>query len=391
MSSFAKHWCLDGDVVYLNHGAYGACPRRVLELQQELRDEMERQPVAFFERRYNTLLDEARERLAEFVGADADGIVRVANATSGVSTVLRCLPLKPGDELLVTDHAYNACRNAMNEVARSARANVVVAEIPFPIDTPERVVDLVLAQASDRTVFALIDHVTSPTALVLPVEPITRELEMRGVAVMIDGAHAPGMLALDIASLGASWYTGNGHKWMCAPRGAGFLWARADKRDTLRPLVISHGVNLPRAGRSRYHDEFDWTGTEDPTAFLSFPAAIDTVGSMLEGGWQEIRRRNRSLALEGRATLMQALKLALPAPEEMIGTIAAIPLPESAASGRYGTDALQQTLREDYGIEVPIMFPPVSPRRVLRISAQLYNEPAHYHALADALSKELMR
>jgi isopenicillin-N epimerase len=168
MSSLAQHWCLDEGVIYLNHGAYGACPRRVLELQQELRDEMERQPVAFFERHYNALLDVARERLADFVGADADGIVRVANATTGVNTVLRCLALKPGDELLVTDHAYNACRNAMNEVARSAGARVVVAEIPFPIDGPERVVDLVLSHAGDRTVFALLDHVTSPTALVLP-------------------------------------------------------------------------------------------------------------------------------------------------------------------------------------------------------------------------------
>jgi len=291
--------------------------------------------------------------------------------------------------LLVTDHAYNACRNAMNEVARSAGASVVVAQIPFPIDRPEQVIDLVLSHTGERTAFALIDHVTSPTALVLPVEAITRQLEARGVPVMIDGAHAPGMLPLDIASLGASWYTGNGHKWMCAPRGAGFLWARPDKRNALRPLVISHGVNLTRDGRSRYHDEFDWTGTEDPTAFLSFPAVIDTIGAFVEGGWPEIRRRNRSLALAGRRVLIERLELPLPAPEEMIGTIAAIPLPESTSGQRYGTDTLQQTLREDYRIEVPIMTPPVSPRRVLRISAQLYNEPAHYQALADALSREL--
>jgi len=389
MSGFTEHWPLDESIVYLNHGAYGACPRRVLASQQDLRDEMERQPVAFFERRYNMLLDEARERLAEFVGAGADGIVRVANATTGVNTVLRCLALKPGDELLVTDHAYNACRNAMNEVARSADATVVVAEIPFPIDSPEQVVELVLSRAGDRTAFALIDHVTSPTALVLPVDRITRELEARGVPVMIDGAHAPGMLQLDIGSLGASWYTGNGHKWMCAPRGAGFLWARPDKRDALRPLVISHGVNLRREGRSRYHDLFDWTGTEDPTAFLSFPAAIDTIGSLVEGGWPEVRQRNRDLVLAGRQTLIEALNLAPPAPEEMIGTIAAIPLPLSPSGERFGTDLLQQKLREDYRIEVPIMGPPVSPRRVLRISAQLYNEPAHYRSLAQALSAEL--
>jgi isopenicillin-N epimerase len=388
MRPLTKQWCLDEKVLYLNHGAYGACPQRVLEIQQELRAEMERQPVAFFERRYNALLDHARERLAAFVGADAEGIVRVANATTGVNTVLRSLVLKPGDELLVTDHAYNACRNAMNAVARAAGARVVVAKIPFPIGRAEQVVDIVLSHVGERTVFALIDHVTSPTALVLPVKPIVRELEVRGVAVMIDGAHAPGMLALDVLSLGASWYTGNGHKWMCAPRGAGFLWAQADRREHLHPLVISHGVNLKRAGRSGYHDEFDWTGTEDPTAFLALPAAIDEVGSFLAGGWPEIRERNRSMALAGRAVLTDALKLDVPAPEEMIGSIAAIPLPDAPAGQRFGTDPLQERLREDYRIEVPIMGPPVSPSRVLRISAQLYNAPEQYQILADALVRE---
>jgi len=389
MGSLTKHWCLDDGVVYLNHGAYGACPRRVLEHQQELRDAMERQPVAFFERRYNGLLDESRERLAEFVGADPEGIVHVANATTGVNTVLRSLRLKPGDELLVTDHAYNACRNAMNEVARSSGAMVVVAKIPFPIDRPEQASDQIFSHAGDRTVFALIDHVTSSTALVLPLETIVPALETRGVEVMIDGAHAPGMLPLEIGSLGASWYTGNGHKWLCAPRGAGFLWARPDKRETLHPLVISHGVNSPRPGRSRYHNEFDWTGTGDPTAFLSLPAAIDHVGSMIEGGWPEVRHRNRELALAGRRRLLDTLKVPSPAPEEMIGTIASIPLPDLVSDERYGADPLQRKLLEVYAIEVPVMAPPMSPKRVLRISAQLYNRPAHYEALASALGEEL--
>ncbi|NIM02366.1 MAG: aminotransferase class V-fold PLP-dependent enzyme, partial [Acidobacteria bacterium] len=186
---------------------------------------------------------------------------------------------------------------------------MIVVEIPFPIDAPGTVVDRVLSHAGERTAFALLDHVTSPTALVLPVETITTELESRGIPVMIDGAHAPGMLELDIEALGASWYTGNGHKWICAPRGAGFLWARPDRRDGLRPLVVSHGFNLTREGRSRYHDIFDWTGTDDPTPFLSFPAAIDTIGSMLDGGWPEVRRRNREMVLQGRGVLTDRLGL----------------------------------------------------------------------------------
>jgi isopenicillin-N epimerase len=385
MNPFAEKWCLDPDVVYLNHGAYGACPRDVLLRQQELRDEIERQPTGFFDRRYNDLLDEARSRLAEFIGADAEGLARVPNATTGVNTVLRSLTPRPGDELLVTDHAYNACRNALVEVARDAGATVVVAKIPFPLESAEQVVDCVLSRVTDKTTFALLDHVTSPTGLVLPVGPITRALEDRGVAVMIDGAHVPGMLALDLESLGASWYTGNGHKWICAPRGAAFLWARSDRRDDLRPLVISHGTNLRRPGRSRFHDEFDWTGTDDPTAFLSLPAAIDTVGGMVEGGWPEVQRRNHDLVIAGRRVLLDALEIPAPAPEEMLGTLAAVPLPDLPASGRFGADPLQRELIENYRIEVPIMGPPVSPRRVLRISAQLYNEIGHYEKLAAAL------
>jgi len=229
--------------------------------------------------------------------------------------------------------------------------------------------------------------VTSPTGLVLPVEQITRVLERRGVAVMIDGAHVPGMLPLDLEGLGASWYTGNGHKWVCAPLGAAFVWARADRREGLRPLVISHGTNLRRPGRSRFHDEFDWTGTDDPTAFLSLPAAIDTVGAMVEGGWPEVQRRNRALVLAGRQILLDALDLPAPAPAEMIGTLAAIPLPDLPAGGGFGSDPLQRALRETHRIEVPIMGPPVSPCRVLRISAQLYNQIEHYEQLADALRK----
>jgi isopenicillin-N epimerase len=389
MNPLAAKWCLDPEVVYLNHGAYGACPRDVLRRQQELRDELERQPVAFFERRYNDLLDEARSRLGEFLGADIEGLARVPNATTGVNTVLRGLTPRPGDELLVTDHAYNACRNALAEVARDAGATVVVAAIPFPLESPEQVVDRVLSRVTDRTTFALLDHVTSPTGLVLPVVPITRALEERGIAVMIDGAHVPGMLPLDLEALGASWYTGNGHKWICAPRGAAFLWARADRRETLRPLVISHGTNLRRPGRSRFHDEFDWTGTDDPTAFLSLPAALAAVGGMVEGGWPEVQRRNHDLVLAGRQLLLDALDLPAPAPETMIGTLAGIPLPELPAGGRFGSDPLQRKLIETYRIEVPIMRPPVSPRRVLRISAQLYNEIGHYELLAGALRNEL--
>ena len=389
MNRFAEHWRLDPEFVYLNHGAYGACPRAVLRYQRELRDTIERQPVVFFEDRYFAMLDAARAGLARFIGAREDGLAAVPNATTGVNTVLRSLSVGAGDQLLVTDHAYNACRNALDDVARGARAEVRVVRIPFPVESPEQVVELVLSQVTERTTFALLDHVTSPTGLVLPVETLAQELERRGVAVLIDGAHAPGMLPLDVEASAASWYTGNGHKWICAPRGAAFLWIREDRRDAIQPLVISHGRNLRREGRSRFHDEFDWTGTGDPTAFLSFPSAIETIGGFVDGGWPEVRRRNRELVLQGRQILLEALDLSAPAPEQMIGSLAAIPLPDLDGFDRFGADPLQRTLRDKERIEVPIMGPPVSPCRVLRISAQLYNQLEHYERLAVALRREL--
>jgi isopenicillin-N epimerase len=393
-SPFASAWTLDPDVDFLNHGSYGACPRAVLDAQGELRAELERQPVAFMLRRLPGLLDAAREELAAFLGADADGMVGVPNATTGVSTVLRSLlpGLGPGDELLTTDHAYNACKNALDFVAAASGARVVVRPVPFPLDDAGEVVGSLLEGASERTRVALVDHVTSPTGLVLPLAEIVARLAERGIDTLVDGAHAPGQLPLDLRALGAAWYTGNCHKWICAPKGAAFLWAREDRREALRPLVVSHGHNTRRPGRSRLHDEFDWQGTDDPTPFLSVPAALHTVGGLVPGGWPEVVERNRALALRGRAVLAAALGVPPPCPEGMVGSLAALPLPPRPPGSQLspiGLDPLQEGLLARFAIEVPVHAWPAPPQRVLRISAQLYNEPAQYGRLAAAL-RELL-
>jgi isopenicillin-N epimerase len=390
-SELARHWTLDPQVDFLNHGSFGACPRRVLELQQELRARMERQPVLFHSRELEPLLDEARSALARFVGADSDDLAFVPNATAGVNTVVRSLRLLPGDEVLTTDHAYNACRNALR-VLEPAGVRVVTAAVPWPGVTPAQVTDAVLAAVTPRTRLALIDHVTSPTGLVFPIETLVRALAERGVDTLVDGAHAPGMLPLDLRRIGAAYYTGNCHKWLCTPKGSGFLHVRRDRQEGVLPLAVSHGFNSTRTDRSRFRLLFDWGGTDDPTPFLCIPEAIRFLGTLLPGGWPALMQRNRELALAGRDVLCEALAVPPPAPAEMIGSLAAVPLPDSGGppppAGSMN-DPLQAIVYERHRIEVPIFVFPRHPRRLVRIAAQVYNSRPQVERLARALKEVL--
>jgi isopenicillin-N epimerase len=384
-------WPLDPQVTFLNHGSFGSCPRAVLEFQQRIQQRLERQPVKFFVREFEGVLDEARAVLANFLGANSQDLVFVANATTGVNAVLRSLQLQAGDELLVTDHEYNACRNALNFVAERRGANVAIAQIPFPLRRVEEIQSAILGRVTPRTRLALLDHVTSQTGLVLPIESLVRELAARGVDTLVDGAHAAGMLPLNLNALGAGYYSGNCHKWICAPKGAGFLHVQRDRQSQIRPLVISHGANSPRTDRSRFLIEFDWMGTSDPSALLSVPGALSYVGSLLPGGWPEVMQRNRALALAARRVICTALRTDLPCPDEFIGSLASIPIrdatDESPGKSPLYLDPLQDRLLEEFGIEVPIIRWPAPPGRVLRISAQLYNSLSQYEQLAEALMK----
>jgi isopenicillin-N epimerase len=388
-----EHWILDPAITYLNHGSFGATPRVVLDAQTALREQLEREPVRFLIRELPPLLDAAREEVAAFVGADFEGLAFVPNATAGVNAVLRSLDLDRFDELLVTSHEYNASRNVLDFVAQMSDAKVVVAEIPFPIESPEVVVERVLEKVTDRTRLLLIDHITSQTGILFPIEPIIAALRERGIDTLVDGAHAPGFLPLDVRATGAAYYTGNLHKWVCAPKGAAFLWVRPNRRASIRPAMLSHGANSTRRDRSRYLLEFDFTGTSDPTAWLCVPHALRTVASLVPGGWPEVRERNRTLALRGRDHLCRELGIAPPAPDEMLGAMAAIPLPDATEPPHplTETDPLQDALLFEHQIEVPIMLFPRAPQRLLRISAQLYNTIDEYERLAAALLLHLHR
>jgi isopenicillin-N epimerase len=386
MDALREPWLLDPAVTFLNHGSFGACPRAVLEVQQALRERLERQPVRFLLRELEGLLDRARAALAAFVGADPDDLAFVTNATSGVNAVLRSLRFAPGDELLTTDHAYGACRNTLDWVAERCDARVVTAAVPFPLRGDDDVVGPVLAAVTRRTRLAVLDHVTSPTGLVFPIARLVAALAERGVDVLVDGAHAPGMLALDVRAVGAAYYVGNCHKWLCAPKGAAFLHVRRDRQAAIHPTVISHGLASSRTDRSRFRLEFDWTGSADPSAWLCVPAAIAYVGGLMDGGWDAIRGRNRSLALAARRTLCAALDVPPPAPDAMLGSLAAVPLPDASGSlpPPLFLDPLQDRLLAEHGIEVPIV-PFRWPRRLVRVSAHLYNAPGDYERLGDAL------
>ncbi len=391
-STLRSWWTLDPAVTFLNHGSFGACPLPVLEHQRRERDAMEAEPVRYLARDLEGRLDESRRALAAFLGADARDLVFVPNATTGVNAVLGSLDLGGGDEILVTDHGYNACTNVARHVVARTGAKVVTARVPFPIAGPDTALEAVLGAVTPRTRLALLDHVTSPTALVLPVDRLVRELEGRGVAVLVDGAHAPGMVPLDLEQLGASYYTGNCHKWLCAPKGAGFLHVRRELQERVRPAVISHGANSTRTDRSRFLIEFDWTGTLDPTAVLSIPAALAFMASIVPGGWPEILGRNHALAVEARVLLARTLAVDLPCPDEMIGSMAALALPDGdpgPQSSPLYQDPLQDLLFARAGIEVPVIPWPAPPRRWIRVSAQAYNAIDDYAYLANALRSTL--
>jgi isopenicillin-N epimerase len=383
-------WLLDPAITHLNHGAFGAVPAVVLAEQERWRRLYQQDPTSFVVGRWEPALDEARRQLGKLVGAEPGDMALVPNTTTGVNAVLRSLPFAPGDQILTTDHVYNACRNVLNQVAATTGAEVVLAPVPFPLESADQVVEAVMSRATGATRLALLDHVTSATGLVLPVERLIPALEQMGVAVMVDGAHAPGMVPLEVAGLGASYYAGNCHKWLCAPPGAAFLWVRPGLAPGILPPVISHGANDPRSDRPRLHRLFDYTGTLDPSSYLAVPAAIEFLSGLHPDGLSGVMATNRALALEARSLLCEVVGTPPPAPPDMIGSLAAITLPDGRGDGSAGfVDPLTRLLLEKWKIQVPIFVWPAWPQRNLRLSAAPYNDLDDYQRLGEALKVEL--
>jgi len=374
---------------HLNHGSFGAVPLEVQARQIEWRARWEANTTGFILNEYTDALDVARQELANFVGAAPAGLVFVRNASQGVASVIRTIEpqLKPGDEIVTTNQDYNAVRQTLEFSAATRGTRVVVAEVPFPIESPDQVLNSVLNAITARTRLVVIDHIASPTGLIFPIEEIVSEVEP-DVPVLVDGAHGPGQVPLSLDALGASWYTGNLHKWVCAPKGSGFLHARADRIDETVPTVISHAWNTPIVdGASKYHGLFDWVGTDDMTPWLTVPDAIGVVGRMESGGWPAVMKRNHELALEARRIICDVLAIQAPAPDEMVGSLFAIRLFDRSGEDPGGLlSPLNQELL-DAGFETLVMVWPEWPHQIIRISAHLYNELDEYRLIADTLSQ----
>jgi isopenicillin-N epimerase len=368
---------LDPSIDFLNHGCFGARLREVVAAQQAWREEFEARPVSVLDRHRDRLLREIKRAIGAFLGMAPESFGLVTNATDGVNAILGSRRFAPGDEVASTSHVYNAVRKTMERLAERDGFSPRFIHVPLPVRDPEEITGAVMRGLTDRTRLLIIDHVTSPTAVIFPVEAIVKRCAERGIDVLVDGAHAPGMLPLDVESIGAAYYVGNLHKWVGAPTGAAFLWARPDRKAGVHPTVVSHFLGEGLAA------EFSWQGTRDVSAWVAAPVAIAAMARLAgPGGWDAIRAHNRALAAWTHRLLCDAWSVdpLTPLDGAMIGSIVAVTLP-AGVRGRFETPvALHDSLYDDHGFEVPIIE--WEGRWLIRPSCQVYNRAEQYRRLA---------
>ena len=366
------------DVVFLNHGSFGACPQPVFKAYQDWQLELERQPIEFIQRRSRGLLSEARQVLGDFIGADADDLVYVTNVTTGLNIVARSLPLKPGDEVLTTDHEYGSLNSTWEFVCEKRGARYVHRTVPLPITDTEQVVDAIWSGVTDRTRVLFISHITSPTALTLPVEELVHRAREAGIITVIDGAHVPGQVSVDMGTLGADFYSGNCHKWMMAPKGSGFLYARREMQHLLEPLIGGRRGQALQA--SHLVDEHQYQGTRDLAAFLAVPAAIRF---MQDHDWPSVQQACHELVRYARTAVAELTGLppVIPDAPTWFAQMAILPIPPCDLA------LLRRKLYDEFSIEIP----PIrwNEKHFVRLSVQGYNTRADVERLVEALSSLL--
>jgi isopenicillin-N epimerase len=369
------------DVTFLNHGSFGACPREVFEHYQQLQRQIEAQPVQFLWREYFDRMSASRAALAAYVGAHRDDLVFVPNATTGLNIVARSLDLQPGEEVLSTDHEYGALDRTWRFLAGKKGFRYIRREIPLPLSDPQQVVDAVWQGRTARTRVLFISHITSPTALTFPVKQLIDLAREAGIISIIDGAHVPGHLDLDLNALGADFYSGNCHKWLMAPKGAAFLHARSEMQHLVEPLIVSWGYEAEVPGPSRFIDHLEWTGTRDPSAWLAVPRAIRFVQ---ENSWDTERERCHRMLLDAHARITELTRQQpiCPASAVWFRQMATLPLPPGTEINR-----LKNELYDQFQIEIPILK--LAGKGYIRLSAQGYNQPEDYDRLLEGLTRLL--
>lgn len=372
----ASDWGLEPGTAHLNHGGFGATPLVVLDRQAELRRELEANPTGFLLHRLPALLQEVRAELSGFLGTDPARIAFLANATEATQTVIANFTLSPGEEVLTTDHCYPAVLAQLRRATDSAGARLRVLALPLTLAEPAVLCAAIADQLRPNTRWLVIDHVASPSGMVFPVEEIIHRARQAGVRVLVDGAHAAGMLAVDLTTLGADFWVGNLHKWVCAPKSAAVLVA--GEPGQLRPLVASHGFD------DGYPTAFDWTGTRDPTAVLSVPAALAFFARL---GWDRVRSANNALAAAGSDLVIERIGGQAPLPATMTAALRLIPLPQPLAEP--AARALELELLRNHRVVVPVTNH--GGWWWIRVSAQLYNSMADFERLSEALPEALSR
>jgi len=369
-----SEWLLDPDVAYLNHGAFGALPTVVADAALELRLMMERNPADLMMRRLQGMLDDVRDRLAEFLDADAAGCVFVPNATTGTATVIASLTetFGTGDEILITDQRYGAVAIQTDRAAAEHQTSTVIAHVPLDVESPADVVAAIVDRITPRTRLVVIDGIASLSGFVFPATEIVAAVHERGLPVLVDAAHSPGQVANDLTAIDADFWVGNLHKWVCSPRAAAMLSVAPQWRDTVKPFVASHYFG------NGLHESFDWTGTFDPVNILAIPAALDFWEAK---GWEEVRQQQRALVDAGAATVAEALGTVVPVRAEFRAAMGIIELPEQLTPDQ--ATAIETVLSEKHLIEVSIMH--LQGKSYVRVCGQIYNTAADYERLAAVL------
>jgi isopenicillin-N epimerase len=391
-------WQIRSDTIYLNHGSFGPPPDEVRRARRQWIDRLDEQPIDFFIRQFERELLAARDRMAEFIGTVGGNLIFVENATAGMNVVAASFPLKPGDEVLATDHEYGAVLRIWDRACRDAGANFRTVELPLPFSSADQTMAAIFAAATDRTRLLVVSHITSPTAVTLPVEQICAEARRRGIATAIDGPHAVAQLPLAIDRLDSDFYTASCHKWLSAPFGSGFLYVAPRHQSHVRPPELSWGRIQPTPIES-WSDEFVWSGTRDPSAFLTIPTAIEFLEQI---GLDAFRTRTHWLAQYARRRLVELTGLEPIVPDDpaWYGAMAHVPLPPRrissaadaaarAAIGHPVANLLQHTLWREWGIEVPVVE--FRDRRYIRVSCHLYNNTKQIDRLVEGLSMLLAR